>query len=413
MILLSHPTGNEFVRNALIAFYEAGLLQEFWTGISWDNDSWINKVLPARIRAELNRRSFPPNIRKLTRTYPWRECARLLSGKLRLKRFARHEYGPFSVDAIYRSLDFHVSKRLKHLHQLRAVYAYEDGAFHTFHRAHELGLKCIYELPIGYWRAAREIFKEEAELEPEWAETLIGNRDSNEKLHRKDEEIKLADMIIVPSIFVKKTLECAPEIKAPVKVIPFGAPSVSYTSNAFLKTKSTEKLRVLYVGILTQRKGLSYLIEAASNLSALVELTLIGSKHPTKCLPLEKALRVHRWIPSLPHHEILKEMRRNDVLVLPSLFEGFGLVILEAMSQGLPVIITPNTGGDDIVSDGEDGFIVSIRSVEAIAEKLELLARNKELLAVMSQAAQRKAAVCTWKNYRYGIVEAVTSMLKL
>ena len=219
-------------------------------------------------------------------------------------------------------------------------------------------------------------------------------------------------MIIVASTFVKKTLERAPEIKAPVKVIPFGAPSVSYALDASLKMKDTGKLRVLYVGILTQRKGLSYLIKAVSNLNSLVDLTLIGSKCPIKCLPLEKALRVHRWIPSLTHHEILEEMRRNDVLILPSLFEGFGLVILEAMSQGLPVVVTPNTCGSDIVNDGEDGFIVPIRSAEAIAEKLELLARNKELLVAMGQAAKRKAATYAWGSYHYRIVEAVTGMLK-
>ena len=279
-----------------------------------------------------------------------------------------------------------------------------------FRQAHELGLKCIYELPIGYWRAARDIFKEEAELEPEWAETLIGNLDSDEKLRRKDKEIKLADIIIVPSTFVKKTLERAPEINASVKVVPFGVPPAAHIPS---QARNTEKLRVLYVGGLTQRKGLSYLLKAASNLTTSIDLTLIGRRPPVKCLPLERALKVYRWIPSLPHHEILEEMRRNDVLVLPSLFEGFSLVILEAMSQGLPVIITPNTGGADIIDDGKDGFVVPIRSVEAITERLELFVRNKELLVTMGRAAQQKATERTWENYRYGIVETVRNLLNL
>ena len=105
-------------------------------------------------------------------------------------------------------------------------------------------------------------------------------------------------------------------------------------------------------------------------------------------------------------------MRRHDVLVLPSLFEGFALVIFEAMSQGLPVIITPTTGGGDIVTDSKEGFIVPIRSSGAITQKLELLITDSNLLTDMSMAAQSKAAEYSWKRYRHNLVKSVKNMLK-
>jgi glycosyltransferase involved in cell wall biosynthesis len=99
------------------------------------------------------------------------------------------------------------------------------------------------------------------------------------------------------------------------------------------------------------------------------------------------------------------------VLVFPSLFEGFGIVIPEAMSRGLPVVTTEHTGGPDLITDGADGFIIPIRSSTAIAEKLELLAGNRELLAEMRQAAREKAKRRTWEGYRRALGAALASRM--
>jgi glycosyltransferase involved in cell wall biosynthesis len=158
------------------------------------------------------------------------------------------------------------------------------------------------------------------------------------------------------------------------------------------------KLRVLFVGGLSQRKGLSYLLQAVESLGSTVELTLIG-RTVAPCPPLEAALNRHRWLPSLPNQAVLGEMQRHDVLVFPSLFEGFGLVIIEALAQGLPVITTNHTAGPDLLTEGKDGFIVSIRNAEAIAEKLLWLTQNREALFQMSQHAQQTAQRFSWQAY--------------
>ena len=151
------------------------------------------------------------------------------------------------------------------------------------------------------------------------------------------------------------------------------------------------------------------MLQAVTQLGSKIELTLVG-RRVGKCNALDAALRVHRWIPSLPHGALLEEMSRHDVMVFPSLFEGFGLVILEAMSQGLPVITTPNTGAPHFVSDGEDGFIVPIRDVDAIVEKLEMLL-DRDRLAAMSRAAVRKAAQHSWEQYRHRFATTVRQAL--
>src|SRR5262249_23098752 len=161
---------------------------------------------------------------------------------------------------------------------LKLVYAYEDVALETFRAARERGMHRVYDLPIGYWRAAQRIFAEETESQPEWAPTLTGTNDSREKLDRKDEELRLAERIVVASTFTKKTLTEAPEglprnplpegredqplpsakRQAKIDVIPYGAP----LPGAPEICQPNGGLKILFAGSLGQRKGLSYLLEA-------------------------------------------------------------------------------------------------------------------------------------------------------
>jgi len=405
MILLSHPTSNANVRHAALALEEAGLLAEFWTCVSWNPDSFLNPLLPGKLRRQLSRRALPERLRPKVRHVPWLEAGRLLASQWGWDRLTAHERGIFSIDAVYRNMDREVAWRVMRAEGLSAVYAYEDGAVETFIAAKARGLKRIYDLPIGYWRAAHALYEEEKVREPQWAVTLTGALDSPEKLVRKDEELALADTIIVASTFTRKTIESAPDLSGkPVHIIPYGSPP---SKPVALTARAGGKLKVLFVGGLGQRKGLSYLIKAIEMLGSSVELTLVGMKTVENCAPLNAALQRHRWIPTLPHGEVLREMSRHDVFVFPSLFEGFGLVILEAMSQGLPVIATEHTAGPDLIEEGQSGFIVPIRSAEAIAEKLDLLARDPSMLAAMKVAARKTAANHTWERYRSELAKVI------
>lgn len=408
MLILSHPTGNENVRQAVRSLHDAELLSEFWTSVYWRQEYLINKILPHSIRNELSRRTFPYVRHQQVRSHPWREAGRLMARRLGLSTLIRHEVGRLSVDAVYRSLDKKVATQLLGAPEIEAVYAYEDGALTTFRVAQRLAIKTIYELPIGYWRAGRELMEEEADLQPEWAMTLPGNIDSAQKLHRKDEELALASHIVVPSEYVRRTLSKAPQVNATVSVVPYGAPAA--IAGARKMTAPSDPLRVVFVGALTQRKGVSYLLRAVEQLGSSVVLTLIG-RRVGECRALDAALRVHRWFPSLSHAQVLQELNRQDVMVFPSLFEGFGLVLLEAMANGVPVIGTPNGAAPDLLTDGEDGFLIPIRDTDVIVEKLELLARDRERLSAMSASAARKAALHSWRRYRELLATTVHSAL--
>jgi starch synthase len=433
MILLSHPTGNEFVREAVTAFDEAGMLGEFWTTLSWNPDGAVHRFLPRSLQELFSRRSYPASVRSRTRTVPLREIGRLLAGA-------------FSMDAVSIGLDKKVAARLRRIESpeaVKLVYAYEDAALQSFRAAAERGFPRVYDLPIGYWRVGQRIFAEEAEREPEWASTLTGTRDTAEKLARKDEELQLAQRVVVASTFTKKTLVGDPlpqgkedigrgwlgnqggrpyakrqvraehpkplrmQLNAKIDIIPYGAPPAVSPE----VRKSAGPLKVLFAGSLGQRKGLSYLLKAVEMLKNSVELTLLGRKAAPDCRPLETATHRYRWVPTLNHAGVLREMHNHDLLVFPSLFEGFGLVILEAMAQGTPVITTEHTCGPDIVENGIDGFVLPIRSAEAIASKLDLLSSDRDYLMAMKIAARRKAELHPWKIYRQRLVEMAREVI--
>lgn len=410
MLLLAHPTGNANVRAAARALHEAGWLQELDSCICWNYESALARILPLSLAAQLQRRAFPGIPAELLHSHPWRELLRLVGMGRRLPWLQRHEHGPLAIDSIYRSFDRHVASRLPRIAGLQAVYAYEDGALHTFKAAQSLGLRCIYDLPIGYWRAAQQIFAEERVLQPTWACTLTGLADSADKLSRKDEELVFADAVIVASGFVRSTLQSHQACTSPIHVVPYGSPPpITYLTPA---RASQEPLRVLYVGSLGQRKGLSYALEAIDSLSSSVRLTLIGRPTSSHCAPLNAALVRHRWITSLPHGQILEQMRQHDVLLFPTLFDGFGLVITEALSQGLPVITTLHSGAPECIKDGVEGFIVPIRSSQAIAERLQQLADDRDLLAAMRVACLRRAAELSWPVYEQGLRQSVGQALQ-
>lgn len=401
-LLHSHPVGSQFVRQASKAFQDAGILSEFWTTIARRRESRWDRFVPTMITNELKRRAYDDDILERTKCVSSREILRLAASKAGLKGSTRHEYGRFSFDKVARHFDLQVAKRIEK-GGVDAVYAYEDCALATFQSAAKSGIVRIYEHPVGYWREVQRVFEEESESHPEYAAVISGIGDSQLKRERKDFEIGNASLLVVPSHYSARTLEQCPTLNVPVEVVNYGAPESLATG---ITACDATKLRVLFVGSVQQRKGISYLVQACRDVSSAIEVFVVGAR-VAACKPVDHWLNQAQWTPSAPHWRVLEIMRECDVLVLPSLSEGFGLVVLEAMSQGLTVIVSDNTGASDVLENGVSGFVVPIRSSDAIAAKLEMLHQDRDLLGSMKAAALKTAALRTWSEYRSRLVEAV------
>lgn len=409
-LTIFHPFGNANTRAAVDGIYKQGILESFHTCIACFEGSLLYRFSAYGPLKEFRRRIFSPFLRNLTFTYPIKELGRQISEKIKLSRFTKHEKGVFCVDNICHDLDGKVAKYvLKNKSKIDGVYAYEDLALETFSTAKQHNLKCLYDLPIGYWRAMRNLLEEEREKNPEWAMTLGAFYDSEKKLQRKDDELSLADKIYVASSFTKKTLEMYPGKLADIEVIPYGFPTVN--RERIYDDILNRKIKVLFVGGLSQRKGLSYFFDAIKGLEDKIEATVVGKGNLNECTALKEALLRVNYIPSLPHNEILNLMAKQDLFIFPSLFEGFGLVITEAMSQGTPVITTDRTCGPDIINNGIDGWVVEAGNSEAIRELLEQFISNPELLVKAGKKAMQTASQRPWTAYENELAESVNKFL--
>lgn len=409
-ISLIHPTGNPFSRQAAIALSEAGFLQEIITTIAYDPEGSLSRylnVLPKNIREritqELGRRTWVPPTGVLMRTHPWYESMRMALVKTGLNRRLGLSYQRLS-DLVYASLDRHVASH--YLQGLDAIYAYEDGAAATFCAAKQQGIFCLYDLPIVFYPTSHKIQAEEAKRFPELASALDAVQEPDWKLERKQQEIQLADRIIVPSSFVQNSLLEAGVQQETISVIPFGAP-IDYFHP---QPKVDNLFRALFLGRVGPRKGVHYLLQAWRELSLPeAELLLVGiNEFPEGWL--EQYTEEISHVPSLPHASLNRYYSSANVLVLPSLVEGLALVQLEAMACGIPLITTPNAGGSDIVTDGVEGFIIPIRDVEVLKEKLEWCYRHPDELAQMGRAARCKAEQLTWDLYRQRLIGQVQEL---
>jgi glycosyltransferase involved in cell wall biosynthesis len=404
-VLLSHPTGNQNVRNALRSLAENGMLAEFWTTIAWDPGPRWNQVLPSGLRMQLARRAFVEAPRERIKCVPSREVVRLAARPTFLNKLLCSGERPFSVIGMYRHFDGKVARRLREI-KSDAVYAYEGGALQTFREARRLGITALYELPSAYWYWEHRLLSEEAQRNPEFARLLPKLQDSSGHMQWKDEELRLADFVFVASQHVRQTLAGVISDEK-IRVISYGTPPVQPRKH--INRDTSRPLRVLFVGALIQRKGIGYLLDAIDRLGSQVELTLVGRRFQANSR-VDEACSRWRWFESLPHSRVLDLMQEADVLVLPSLTEGCALVVLEALACGLPVIVTPNTGSLEFVHDGCEGFVVPISSSDAIAERLHTLGRDRELLAAMSSNAHATAAEKSWESYRANWADAVRAV---
>ena len=410
-ITLIHPTGNPNSREAALALAEGGFLQEIVTTIAYDPNSSLSNVLnllPASLRQgvsqELSRRTWKAPEGSTIHTHPWQEILRVALVRSGLpRRFGMNNQR--LTDWIYTAIDRHVAR--VHLNECDAVYAYEDGAATTFAAAKSRGILCLYDLPILFYQMSRQIQQEEAELFPELASSLQAAKEPEWKLQRKEAEIQLADRIFVASSITRQSLLNVGVNPEKITAIPYGAP-LEYFSP---QPKKDDCFRALYVGRVEPRKGIHYLLPAWKNLNLPdAELCLIGiNEFPSGWLgQYEDSFT---YIPPVPHYSLNQYYSSASVFVFPSLVEGFGLVLLEAMACGIPVITTPNTAGPDIITDGVEGFIIPIRDRQALQEKLDWCYHHPLELSQMGKVARKRAEQLTWSRYRQQLASTVSEIV--
>jgi glycosyltransferase involved in cell wall biosynthesis len=287
-----------------------------------------------------------------------------------------------------------------------AVYGFTSASKELFEFAKGRGMKCILD-QTGCRELYYRLWEEEAARWRGWEEPPTLGEANWAFFRREDEERELADLILCPSDFVVRYVASKGVAAEKRRVVPFGV-----NLNGFRCERSPyvggRPLRILFVGRVSLMKGLPYLLEAVKRLSSgNIEVRLVG-----EIAVAENAIapyrRLCRFLGPVARSEVLRHYAWADILVLPTLCDSFGLVQLEAMAAGLPVIATPNAG--NVVRDGVDGFVVPIRDAEAIAEKIEYLAQRPGVLREMSNSARNQAEEFSLEKYGERLIKAIRSL---
>ncbi len=217
-------------------------------------------------------------------------------------------------------------------------------------------------------------------------------------------EYEECDVIFVPSRFVQRSFIDRGIAEAKLRVVPYGV-----DLEMFRPARKDDKIfRIIYVGEISVRKGIHYLLEAAARFPEKeVEVWLIGAALPEAQALLKRHAGRFRHFGVIPRAELYRYYSQGSVFVIASIEEGLALVQAQAMACGLPVIATTNTGAEDLFSDGVEGFIVPIRDSDAIAERIAQLLSRPDDREMMAQAALRRVvAIGGWDSYGHKVLSA-------
>jgi glycosyltransferase involved in cell wall biosynthesis len=282
-----------------------------------------------------------------------------------------------------------------------------SASLHTLDAAKRFGAKGIVERGGAHILYQDKILKEEYEM-------FVVRPEPFQLPHPKVVEKELreyerANFISVPSRFVKQTFLDAGVPEEKLIHIPYGVDLSDFKS----APKIDNVFRVIFAGGVTLQKGAHYLLRAFSELNLPnAELVLAGGVH-SEMKPFLKQYEGHYKLAGhLSRRELAHQYAQSSVFVLNSIHDGFGMVILQAMACGLPVVATENTGAPDIVREGKDGFIIPIRDTDALKAKLLYLYENPQERERMGHSAhERVSQGFTWDDYGSNMAKAYERIL--
>jgi len=397
-VLIGHPTGNPNSHHAALAHFEAGWLEAFC--VPWVPSEIALRMLAALPgvgggAARLARRRFAPLAGAPTIQGRWGEWGRL----------SRRALGVGDEGLSYEANDWLMRTMARHCRwpSVTAVHAYEDCALQQFEVARRLGKACIYDLPIGFFPAWRKLQEELARRYVDWLPTGGLPESRHVRPDQKRGEMDLADLVLAPSSFVEKTIrEHLPEKR--VARAAYGV-DLDFWRPATVRAAG-RPLTFLYAGQISLRKGIPLLLRAWEKAAiAGARLELIGAWQLAGARRGDLASGVE-ILPPCSREELRRRYQAADVFVFPSNFEGFGLVLLEALACGLPAIASDATAGPDVLTEA-CGRVVPRDELDPLVEALRGFAAERDRLDLMATAARSQAERWTWEDYRRSVARAV------
>ena len=327
----------------------------------------------------------------LVRTFPWVHTPEMLMHRLKLTH-------PYLIDQLgYAnaiSFDWWTDRELRRAPTPDAIIGISGSSLRTGLALQARGSRFICDRGSSHQRYQEAIVAEEYRR---WG---IERPVSDIRDTLREEQIyEIADAITVPSSFAARSFVESGVPFEKMHVIPYGVRLDQFSK---VSDPPTDHFQVLFAGAVGLRKGIPYLLEAFANLKHPGKLLRIaGTLQPEMGKVLERLPRDHvEFLGPVSQGRLTELMSSSHVMVLPSVEEGLALVQGQALACGCPVVASTNTGGEDLFTDGVEGFIVPVRDINAIPARLQMLTDEPALQQRMSESALRRVQhIDGWKTY--------------
>ena len=276
------------------------------------------------------------------------------------------------------------------------------------------GTAAIADMSAANALYLRAVYEEAAAAKPEFSESLHGWKRVWDPIDvaRTEREIATADAFLCGSKFVERSLEFSGIDRSRCAVCHYGVDTEKFPYRERTVKPESEPLTFVYLGIVGEHKGISYLFDAFEGVPASkARLVCIGVVRLSDSI-------VERLPPNIElkgivqHDDVSELLLAADVMLFPSLGDGFSLSIMEGFASGLPVVCSDNTGAADCVAEGENGFVVPTRDAEALREKIEWFCGNRDRIPRMAACARERVLGLTWDEYYLNAAKAVDDLVR-
>jgi alpha-maltose-1-phosphate synthase len=379
-----------------IALTTLGVFHSFALARELEHHHQLEYILSPFPWQRLQREGLP---RAQVRTFPWLATPYMALGRYNLQplplRRALEKH-------IALTLDRRAAVLLRRNPQVDTLIALSSTALTSGRQLQQRGGTWICDRGSTHIRFAERILLEEY---ARWHVDHIPHPEAGAA--REEHEYAAADYITVPSTFAARTFIAEGVAAEKIRVLPYGvrldefhpAGNKEAVTHA---TNSSAEFNVLFAGALSLRKGVPYLLEAFAALKhPRKKLRLAGAMQPDLRQIIDRLPQQNvEFLGAIPQADLAKLMQQSDCLVLPSLEEGLALVLGQALASGCPVVATPNTGAEDLFTNGVEGLLIAPRDPAAITAAMQQLAENNQLRLQMRDAAsERVKSIGGWTRY--------------
>lgn len=316
----------------------------------------------------------------------------------------------FNIDNfLINYFDKFASKKLD-LNNLNILVGWSSFSLESFKKVQNSSCIKILERGSTHIEFQHDILKEEYKLQG-----IKPKLPSKEIILKEIKEYTMADYICVPSEFVKRTFINKGFNEEKIIKTSYGVDLKNFYKFKDKNTINKKRFRIIYTGTVSIRKGVLYLLKAFEELNLYNSELLIIGNIDDDIYPLIKKYYKNiniNFIKPIKQNKLINFYNSSDLFITCSIEEGLSMVQAQAMACGLPVVCTTNTGGDEIIDQNKSGYILPIRNIDILKEKINYFYNNPEIRIAMGKNALEKANnFLSWENYGKKMIKFYNTIL--